>query len=242
MIIAFSGRAGSGKSTAFEAIRASSEGRAVCLTKFASPLYQMQETLYRLISPVYERPADFVKDRKLLQWIGTEWGRDTISKTLWVDLWKARVNHVRARDPELIVVCDDCRYENEAQTVKAMGGVIVALSSNRSFDIGGIAGHASEAGFPAAYIDYTVENNGTVEEFQEAIKALVIRIKADETKREERRKADEAAAVQQANKVPEGGDFTEDDFLPETSVQTKAASAPVAEDSILTEDDFLPTT
>lgn len=231
MIIAFSGSAGVGKSTAFETIRANSKGRAVCLTKFAAPLYSIQEQIYRLISPVYQRPDTFVKDRKLLQWLGTEWGRDTISKTLWVDLWKARTQFVQAKDAELIVVCDDCRFENEAQTVHSLGGVIIKLTSNRSFDIGGISGHASEAGLPSQYVDYEIENNGTVEEFQAAVQATIAKIEADLAIR--------AAQQPQATEAPV---LEEEDFMPECAVQTKPAEQAPAEEPALNDDDFLPTT
>lgn len=202
MIIAFTGRAGVGKSLAVEALKASSEGRAVCLTKFAAPIYQIQEQIYRVIAPAYTRPAGFVKDRTLLQWIGTEWGRDTISKTLWVDLWKARVELVRSKDAEVIITCDDCRFMEEAGTVKSLGGVIVKLTSKREgFVIGGIEGHSSEAGLDPKYINYTLTNDGTVEEFQAALKDLYAQIKID-----------------LAKPVPAAEEpvLEEDDFLPMT--------------------------
>lgn len=230
MIIAFTGKAGVGKSLAIEVLKANSGGRAVCLTKFAAVLYQIQESIYRAIAPVYQRPTTFVKDRTLLQWLGTDWGRNTISTTLWVDLWKARVAQVRSKDSDLIVVCDDCRFENEAVTVKSLDGVIVKLTSSREgFVIGGIEGHASEAGLDPKYIDYTLDNSGTVEQFKSALVALYAQIQEDLTKPE--------PAFE-----PE-----EDDFMDMSAVQNKPTEQAVdtsatSNDFDLDESDFLPET
>lgn len=182
MIIAFTGKAGVGKSTAIDALKTVSGGRAVCGTKFAAPLYQIQEQIYRIVAPAYQRPPDFVKDRALLQWIGTEWGRGKLRESIWVDLWKARVDLLRSRDADLIVACDDCRFDNEAEAVKSIGGVIVRLTSKRDTAVGGIPNHASEAGIDAKYIDYTLTNDGSVEEFQAALKALFAQIQIDLSK------------------------------------------------------------
>ena len=111
-IIAFSGKMGVGKSTAIERIYAKSNG-VVHLVKFAQPLYDMQEFIYRRISSVVQRPANFTKDRKLLQWLGTDWGRG-MKETLWVDLFKAQVEKILDHNPTAVIVCDDVRFDNEA--------------------------------------------------------------------------------------------------------------------------------
>lgn len=169
MIIGFSGGMGVGKSTAVNVLRANTD-RPVYLIKFAQPLYDMQELIYNRIRPVYERPESFVKDRKLLQWLGTEWGRDTISKTLWVDLWKARAGQVFFDNPRSIIVCDDVRFDNEAETIKGAGGQVVLLtakgSADRAFGGEGIKQHSSEAGIDGKYVDHHVDNSGTLDNFK----------------------------------------------------------------------------
>lgn len=172
MIIAFNGGMGSGKSTAIELIRGMT-GLVLPNVKFAQPLYDMQEMIYGRISSVYQRPENFVKDRKLLQWLGTEWGRDTISKTIWIDIWRAEVE--RLEKLHKVVVCDDVRFENEAQTVKAMGGTVIKISALRGQDrtVSGIANHSSEAGLPNELVDYIVENNSTMEDYKNSLGYLV---------------------------------------------------------------------
>lgn len=180
MIIGFSGNMGSGKSTAVDCLRElhSSEHsfKAVVDIKFAQALYDMQEYIYERISSVHKRPETFIKDRKLLQWLGTQWGRGTISETIWVDLWKARVKDIRLNFPLSIVVCDDVRFDNEAETIRALGGFVVRINcgkTDKRIDTGaGIAHHASEAGINAKLVDYEINNSGTISEFKIAVRNL----------------------------------------------------------------------
>lgn len=170
MLIGFNGNMGVGKSTAIQALKDHVFPREVHLVKFAQPLYDMQEFIYRRISSVHTRPASFIKDRKLLQWLGTDWGRDTISQSLWVSIWKAEVQAIRERSPGAIIVCDDVRFDNEAEVLKAMGGLIIKIErpDNTAHAQGGvgIVGHKSEAGVSAALIDFTVRNDSTIESFE----------------------------------------------------------------------------
>lgn len=175
MIIAFAGQMGSGKSTAIEKLKKCA-GR-VELVKFAGPIYDIQEFIYNTIKPVYTRPETFIKDRKLLQWIGTDWARETISDSVWVDLWKAKVRSVQNQHiytPNLTIVCDDVRFDNEAEVVKSVGGHVVQIISdktqNRIDTTSGIVHHKSEAGLNPKLIDYTITNNGTIAEFELAVR------------------------------------------------------------------------
>lgn len=176
MIIGLSGTMGVGKSTAVEVLRGSAEGRPVFNVKFAQPLYDIQEMVYDRISPVFKRPPEFVKDRKLLQWLGTEWGRDSISKTLWVDLWKARTTQILGQSPGAVVVCDDVRFDNEADAIHHMGGQVILLTGKRTADRAaggvGIQGHSSEAGIAAHLVDMSVANDGTLDAFKAKLCAL----------------------------------------------------------------------
>lgn len=171
-LAAFTGAMGVGKSTAIEALTPFTKG--IINLKFADPLYSMQDAIYGIISKVYKRPTDFVKDRKLLQWLGTEWGRDTISKTLWVDLWKSELDYCSENYSWVTVTCDDVRFDNEAELVRANGGIIIKLVSNRNTNVsfGGTATHSSEYGVNYKYVDYVVENNGTLEEFKKSLSTL----------------------------------------------------------------------
>lgn len=170
MIIGFTGKAGSGKSTAIKFLEECA-GERVELVKFAQPLYDLQEQVYSRIESVYQRPKDFVKDRKLLQWLGTDWGRDTIDQDIWIKIWEAKV---KTLNPYSIIVCDDVRYDNEAEAIKRMGGTLIQLVSHKSSQLaqGGIVAHKSEDGVSPEYVRFIVDNNDTLDEFRSTIEYL----------------------------------------------------------------------
>lgn len=170
MIIGFTGRMGTGKSTAIEVIKGLHKSTA--LIKFAGPLYRIQEAVYAEISPVYKRPEGFVKDRKLLQWIGTDWARETISKTIWVDLFKAEVKRLQTCPYPPIVLCDDVRFDNEAEAIHEFGGKVVQLvGPTRGAEVG-IKAHSSEVGINPSLVDFTITNEGDKDEFRQKIVKL----------------------------------------------------------------------
>jgi energy-coupling factor transporter ATP-binding protein EcfA2 len=171
-ILGLTGKMGSGKSTALNQLNELLHGQIVVI-KFAEPLYLMQELIYSMIETVYTRPPDFIKDRKLLQFIGTEWGRNTISPTLWLDLWADRVKHTASVYPNALIVVDDVRFNNEAESIRYLGGHIIRLESNkiseRSVSGAELTGHSSENGVDIEYIDYVVENNGTLDDLRTSL-------------------------------------------------------------------------
>lgn len=168
-IIAFSGKMGVGKSTAI-AVLNQLVNIPTANVKFAQPLYDMQEFIYQRISSVVKRPENFTKDRKLLQWLGTDWGRDSISQSLWIDLWKAEVAGYIGG----IITCDDVRFDNEGEVIKSLGGKLILIESSKNSDridtTAGLKNHASEAGVDRKYIDAVVHNDGTLEEFVETMR------------------------------------------------------------------------
>ena len=57
-----------------------------------------------------------VSARHLLRTLGTEWGRECVSPTVWLDVWLAK-----ARRKSFVVV-DDVRFTNEAELIQLLGG------------------------------------------------------------------------------------------------------------------------
>ncbi len=172
ILIGFTGKMGCGKTTAIKFLEDFYDKNSV-IVKFAQPLYDMQEFIYRRIQEVYQRPKDFTKDRKLLQWLGTEWGRDSISQDLWADIWRTSVQTAINNDSKAVVVCDDVRFDNEAVILRDLGGFLIKIESDKADGRintnTGIIGHTSEQGVDEKYVDFLVTNNDTVTEFQTSL-------------------------------------------------------------------------
>lgn len=174
-LIGFEGKMGSGKSTAIDQLKEVTD-YGVMNVKFAQPLYDIQEFIYDRIKQVYTRPDNFIKDRKLLQWIGTEFGRESIRDTLWVDLWREHVRKLHFDFPKVLIVCDDVRFDNEAEVIKGLGGHVIRITTDktdtRTVAKDGIMAHKSEAGIDNRFVDAIIENNGTIEDLKDSLLTL----------------------------------------------------------------------
>lgn len=174
-IIGLTGKMGVGKTTIVEIMRQVLNDE-VNVVKFAQPLYDIQEFIYERISSVHERPKGFVKDRKLLQFLGTDWARQNINTNLWVDLWKIEVLNIeRDFDQEnlddYVIVVDDVRFDNEAQAIKSMGGLIIKVESDKIEERIEVenTSHSSEDGVSEGLVDAYIRNNSTIEDLKQIV-------------------------------------------------------------------------
>lgn len=145
-IIAFTGLAGSGKSTAAQWLVERQHYERV---RFAGPLKDMMLALGLDRQQVdgsiqaKETPCDLLcgkTPRFAMQTIGTEWGRKLIGEEVWTNAWRAAVDRLPKRVP---VVVDDMRYPNEAAAVTALGGFVIRIEREGAGSIVGAA-HSSE--------------------------------------------------------------------------------------------------
>jgi len=146
---------------------------------FADPLYEMvaivtgltpaemraRETKEREIGWLGQSP------RQLLQTLGTEWGRNTVSQTIWVDTAMRRVRGLLEQGRSVVVT--DVRFDNEAAAIKAAGGVIWQVVRGQGSIKGLAARHASEAGVDPPLIDRVLGNWSTIERLRQTVEAAI---------------------------------------------------------------------
>ncbi|MEZ2132436.1 MULTISPECIES: deoxynucleotide monophosphate kinase [unclassified Sinorhizobium] len=170
-VVAFTGVAGSGKSTA---TRYLVEQHGYTLVKLAGPLKDMMRliglTEEEIEGDLKEKPCNLLSGktpRHAMQTLGTQWGRDCIGEDFWVRLWRERAVDVLSQAGR--VVCDDCRFPNEAQAIRRLGGDIFKIQGR-----GGIAGqHVSEKG--CGDEDLVIDNTGGVDELHGKIEEALRR-------------------------------------------------------------------
>jgi hypothetical protein len=92
--------------------------------------------------------------RYAMQTLGTEWGRELISPTLWVDSW------CRSLDDRDTVV-DDVRFANEVDAIRERGGVLVRVA--RPGQPAADDAHASETELRGLRVDFMIVNGGEKE-------------------------------------------------------------------------------
>jgi len=164
MLIAIVGKMGCGKSTVTDYIMDKQDD--ACLVKFAGPLYDIQKYIYERTK--LELSGE--KDRQLLQWLGTEWGRKK-SVNLWKDIFEAdSTNLLKTYN---LVLNDDCRFLNEAELIHDMGGLIVRISGpSRGMHVTGQA-HASEQEIELIEEDFEVYNTNGIDTLYEQIDSIM---------------------------------------------------------------------
>jgi hypothetical protein len=169
MIIGFSGPAGAGKSTAAKILV---DQRGFRLVKFAGPL----KAMLRAILPgddVNEWIEGALKEtvhpvlgctpRHAMQTLGTEWGRKCIDPDLWVNLAAAEILSI---DDD--VVLDDVRFENEAEMIRSLGGVIIEIRPK--YMTHHMTHHVSESGVRA---DRWIYNDSDVQSLALMLMSMV---------------------------------------------------------------------
>ena len=157
-LIGFAGRAGCGKSYA---ARALVERAGFERVRFAGPLKDMLRVLGlgddEIEGHLKETPSALLcgqTPRKAMVTLGTEWGRDLIGPSLWIDAWARRADGVLSAGGAVVV--DDVRFPNEVAQIRARGGRVVWIDGGGAYPP---ANHVSEALDPAI-CDRVIYNAG----------------------------------------------------------------------------------
>lgn len=159
-VIGFAGPKGCGKSTVATELLVSLKDKGINAQRhrFAGPIKDMARalglTLEQIDGDEKETPCDLLggcTPRYVMQTLGTQWGRDTISPDLWVNATMARVD----AEPHAIAIIDDVRFPNEVAAIKVRGGYVIELQRHGVLYDADIP---SEAGLPRELIDLTLAN------------------------------------------------------------------------------------
>lgn len=159
------GVAGAGKS-ALARVLARDYGYAV--VKFADPLKDMLRVLglgvAELEGDKKAAPSELLcgkSPRWAMQSLGTEWGRQMLGESLWVDAWRRRVEAMPAGAK---IVVDDCRFPNELEAARSLGFVPVRIWREGA----GAGEHLSECALDGVWMP-EFANHGTPENLARVI-------------------------------------------------------------------------
>lgn len=169
MLLAFSGRAGSGKDTAAQALKefyfvntAFAEAlKEACQFKFNLSYNDVntQEGKQRFI------PEWNMTVREILQIEGTEGTKPTWGEDFWWRRWLMTYNQLK-KDGIVNVSVTDVRFNIEAENILDLGGRVILIKRDSST---ATVSHSSEHGISPELISHTIYNNGSIEDLHQQV-------------------------------------------------------------------------
>jgi hypothetical protein len=145
---------------------------------FADPIRDMANSLlhnYGIEPPIDENknmviPALGVSYRYLCQTLGTDWGRNMVGSSIWLNALYAKV---KLNSPDVVLI-PDVRFKNEADYLRTHFKNVYLIKVFRSgSNLDSNPSHASEAEVNSIHdVDFTIDNNGTVEELHRKLDSI----------------------------------------------------------------------
>ena len=165
MKIAFCGKMGAGKDASVEYLIKTYGGTKIA---FSDPIYDIMHYTQKICG------FNIEKDRKFLQWIGTEWGRET-DPDIWINLAIKNAPTIGN------IYCSDCRFINELEALKKDKWICIKLINNHRRDskrVGsGDINHISESQIDLISDDkwdYIVLNDSSLTNLYDKIDKIVV--------------------------------------------------------------------
>lgn len=183
MLIAFHGAAESGKDTCAQIL---CERYGFQRTAFADPLKAAVRIKFGLSewhTDTTDGKRTFIPEfgltvRQILQLEGTEATKPVFGNDFWIRRWAMTLDALTDRGFNLVTLTD-LRFDEEAEEVLNRGGYVIHLIRPQHDNHIGTC-HASEKGIDKSYIDFTVINDGTLEDLQKQLDMIVNLVSAEE--------------------------------------------------------------
>lgn len=190
LLIGLIGKKGVGKSTASMHIKKTYGAKIYSLS---TPIKKIAEIFGFSVNSIYGNQEakeqityNGVSGREFLQKIGTEFGREIFPKlfpnfklddhkNIWIQLLHNEYMHEKSYalwvNLPFIYVVDDIRFQDEANYIKKNKGFLLKITKdtdNTSNDK-----HKSETEQDTIIPDYSIPNNGTIDEFKDKIDKII---------------------------------------------------------------------
>lgn len=174
ILIGIAGPAQSGKSTLAGEFRRLVEfrGQKYLEHPFAGPLKRMLASIGVDVSDLSKNtPVPFldgrITPRIMMQTLGTEWGRSLLPD-LWLRVWQHDLD-----DSAHAVCAPDIRFDNEAELIRSLGGIIVHIQRKPTAGMLAVPAHASEAGITRMKGDIIFRNDRGIEKMAQFVAQIL---------------------------------------------------------------------
>ena len=130
------------------------------------------------------------------RWVLQYWGTEVCRNAFHKDIWVASVeNKLRQTDENIVIT--DCRFVNEVNSIKSVGGITMRVSRGERpiwysaavdynnepegseqrlkamVELGNYSVHASEYSSIGLLYDYYIDNNGTIDDLHKQVNSVV---------------------------------------------------------------------
>lgn len=172
MLIGISGSAGAGKDTlagffcnqyGFMRYSYAQPIKDACRVMFGWNDRHLYGDLKEMVDPFFG-----FSPRHAMQTLGTDWGRVHLRSDLWVKIAEKFILHNEH------VVIPDVRFDNEAEHILTMGGILINIQRPGHRHIS-LSGHASEQGLSKEFMDKSLIfiNDGSLDKMDRFAKDLM---------------------------------------------------------------------
>lgn len=113
--------------------------------------------------------------RKMMQTLGTDWGRKMIDEDIWLNSMEHRFNAYGEAKKHghdgVFVIITDVRFDNEAELIKQYGGTVIRIDTDR--ELSEVPAHESEGGISDCLVDTHIDNSTSREDLEDRVQGYL---------------------------------------------------------------------